>query len=90
MVEEKLIELFIKCAIEAELFNDSEEIKILIKRRIIPMQTVRNFTICRMYDKALIANKNNVTHTLYDLSDDFGISDRQVRTIYANNKRLFT
>ena len=54
------------------------------------MQTVRNFTICRMYDKALIANKNNVTHTLYDLSDDFGISDRQVRTIYANNKRLFT
>lgn len=90
MVEEKLIEMFIKCAIEAELFNDSEEIKVLIKRRIIPMQTVRNFTICRMFDKALVANKNNITHTLDDLADDFGISEWQVRRIYNSNKRLFT
>ncbi len=89
-IEKKVQEDFIKLSIEAGFFDNEDEIKPLIKAKIIPYMTMRNFVICRIYDKYLIANKGKVTHTLDDLWDDYGLFPTHIRKVYEANKRFFT
>ena len=83
-IKERFIKLQLEQSPESEKF-----LRHLICKGIISMETMRNFVLVNQMDEYLKANKGNIGHTLMDLSDDFGISERMVRIVHKKYTRIF-
>ena len=53
----------------------------LLERGLIPPKKVRNYMIVNEFDKLLISNEGNRTHTFMDISIKYEITERQAQTI---------
>ena len=83
-IKERFIKLQLEQSPESEKF-----LRYLICKGIISLETMRNFVLVHQMDNYLKANNGHVGHTLIDLSDDFGISERMVRIIHKKYTRIF-
>ena len=83
-ISERFIKLQVEKSPESEMF-----IRDLVKRQIITLETMRNYIIVWQMDEYIKANKGHVGHALIDLSDDFGISERQIQKIHKKFTRIF-
>lgn len=87
-IQEKIIERFVKLQLEesstSELF-----LRHLINRRIITIETMRNYVLVKDYDTYLKANKGNISHTLEDFEYDYNISPRWIRKIHKQYTRIY-
>lgn len=83
-ISERFIKLQVEKSPESERF-----IRDLVKRQIITLETMRNYIIVWQMDEYIKANKGHVGHALIDLSDDFGISERQIQKIHKKFTRIF-
>lgn len=83
-IKERFIKLQLEQSPESEKF-----LRHLICKGIISLETMRNFVLVHQMDNYLKANNGHVGHTLIDLSDDFGISERMVRIIHKKYTRIF-
>ncbi len=83
-ITERFIKLQLEQSPESEVF-----LRGLIKKGIISRETIRNYVLVHQMDEYLKANKGHIGHTLMDLSDDFGITERMVRIIHKKYTRIF-
>lgn len=83
-IEERFIKLQLEESPESEKF-----LRHLIKRKIITIETMRNYLIVKQMDEYIKGNKGHIGHAHIDLSDDFNISERTIRRIIKQNTRIF-
>jgi hypothetical protein len=81
---ERFIKLQLQQSPESEIF-----LRRLIDRKLISLETMRNYCLVNQMDEYLKSNKGHIGHTLIDMSDDFGISERMVRIIHKKYTRIF-
>jgi uncharacterized ubiquitin-like protein YukD len=61
----------------------------LLERGLIPPKKVRNYMIIHDFDKLLVENEGNRTHTFMDISIKYEITERQAQTIvYKDRTKL--
>lgn len=84
-IQEKVIERFIKLQLEesptSELF-----LRNLINRRIILVETMRDYCIRKDFDLFLKANKGIIEYALEDFEEDYKITPRHIRRILYKSR----
>lgn len=83
-IKELFIKLQVQQSPESEVF-----LRGLIDKGMITNETMRNYCIVSLMDEYLKSNKSHIGHTLIDLSDDFGVSERMVRIIHKKFTRVW-
>ena len=58
----------------------------LLERGLIPPKKVRNYMIIYDFDKLLMSNEGNRTHTFMDISIKYDITERQAQTIVYKDR----
>ena len=58
----------------------------LLERGLIPPKKVRNYMIINDFDKFLVSNEGNRTHTFMDISIKYEITERQAQTIVYKDR----
>lgn len=58
----------------------------LLEKGLIPPKKVRNYMIISDFDKLLISNEGNRTHTFMDISIKYEITERQAQTIVYKDR----
>jgi|TARA_R110002020_G_scaffold440270_1_gene650880 hypothetical protein len=58
----------------------------LLERGLIPPKKVRNYMIIHDFDKFLVSNEGNRTHTFMDISIKYEITERQAQTIVYKDR----
>lgn len=58
----------------------------LLERGLIPPKKVRNYMIINDFDKLLVSNEGNRTHTFMDISIKYEITERQAQTIVYKDR----
>ena len=58
----------------------------LLERGLIPPKKVRNYMIIHDFDKFLVSNEGNRTHTFIDISIKYEITERQAQTIVYKDR----
>jgi hypothetical protein len=58
----------------------------LLERGLIPPKKVRNYMIIHDFDKLLVENEGNRTHTFMDISIKYEITERQAQTIVYKDR----
>jgi len=62
-------------------------VKHLVERGMIEPKRVRNYMIIADFDKMLVHNKGNRTHTFMDLSIKYEISESQAQNIVYKERK---
>lgn len=83
-IKERFIKLQLEQSPESEKY-----LRYLISKGLITMETMRNYAITIQMDYYLKANNGHVGHALIDLSDDFGLCERQIQKIHKKYTRIF-
>lgn len=83
-ITERFIKLQLEQSPESEPF-----LRNLISKRLITMEMMRNYVITIQMDVYIKSNNGHVGHALIDLSDDFGLCERQIQKIHKKYTRIF-
>ena len=62
----------------------------LLEKGIIPPKKVRNYMIIHDFDKMLVCNEGNRTHTFMDISIKYNLTERQAQTIVYKDRTKHT
>ena len=62
----------------------------LIEKGLIPPKKVRNYMILYDFDKLLVSNEGNRTHTFMDISIKYELTERQAQTIVYKDRTKHT
>ncbi len=83
-IKERFIKLQLEQSPESEKY-----LRYLISKGLITMETMRNYCLTMQMDEYIKANQGHVGHALIDLSDDYGIGERQIQKIHKKCTRIF-
>jgi len=67
--------------------TEKDILRHLIERGVVNPKRLRNYMIIVDFDKGLVSNEGNRTHTFMDLSIKYDITERQAQSVVYKERR---